>query len=122
MARTVISSLPTHLTKAVGVIEISEPAGQLSLSDRRLFNFLLAHAYPSLGKRPNYTVRLSDIRGFAALATLLHGSAAVAGQGSIGAGWNPVNNREPRGAIQTPRRASSSYPETALSGHERAGI
>jgi plasmid replication initiation protein len=68
MARTVISSLPTHLTKAVGVIEISEPTGQLSLSDRRLFNFLLAHAYPSLGKRPNYTVRLSDIRGFAALA------------------------------------------------------
>jgi hypothetical protein len=56
------------------------------------------------------------------LATLLHGSAAVAGQGSIGAGWNPVNNRKPRGAVQTPRRASSSYSETALSGHERAGI
>lgn len=41
---------------------------QLSLSDRRLFNFLLAHAYPNLGRRPNYAVRLSDIRGFAALA------------------------------------------------------
>src|ERR1700751_5833893 len=54
--------------------------------------------------------------------TLLHGSAAVAGQGSIGAGWNPANNRKPRGAVQTPRRASSSYPKTALSGHERAGI
>jgi hypothetical protein len=68
MARTAISALPTHLTKAVGVVEISEPAGQLSLSDRRLFNFLLAHAYPNLGRRPNYAVRLSDIRGFAALA------------------------------------------------------
>ena len=55
-------------------------------------------------------------------ATLLHGSAGVAGQGSIGAGWNPVNNRKPHGAIQTPRRAPSSYPKTALSGHERAGI
>jgi hypothetical protein len=27
--------------------------------------------------------------------TLLHGSAAVAGQGSIVAGWNPANNRNP---------------------------
>ena len=57
-----------------------------------------------------------------ALGQGVHGSAAVAGQGSIGAGWNPVNNRKPRGAVQPPRRASSSYPETALSGHERAGI
>jgi hypothetical protein len=54
--------------------------------------------------------------------TLLHGSATVAGQGAIGAGWNPTNNRKPRGAIQTPRRATSSYPQTALSGHQRAGI
>jgi len=68
MTRRALISLPTHLTKAVGVVEISEPAGQLSLSDRRLFNFLLANAYPNLGKQPNYTVRLSDIRGFAALA------------------------------------------------------
>jgi hypothetical protein len=68
MTPRALSSLPTHLTKAVGIVEISEPAGQLSLSDRRLFNFLLANAYPNLGKQPNYTVRLSDIRGFAALA------------------------------------------------------
>src|SRR5262249_19592476 len=61
-------TLPTHLTKAVGVVEISEPSGQLSLADRRLFNFLLAHAYLSLGKRPSQTVRLADIRGFAAMA------------------------------------------------------
>ena len=60
--------LPTYLTKAVGVVEISEPAGQLSLADRRLFNFLLANAYPRLRKYPNHVVRLSDIRGFAALA------------------------------------------------------
>jgi hypothetical protein len=68
MARTATTTLPTHLTKAVGVVEISEPSGQLSLADRRLFNFLLAHAYPRLGKRPNHAVRLSDIRGFAAMA------------------------------------------------------
>ena len=54
--------------------------------------------------------------------TLLHGSAVVAGQGSIGEGWNPVNNRKPRGAVQTPRQTPSSYRETALSGHEWAGI
>ena len=56
-------------------------------------------------------------------ATLLHGSAAIADQGSIGAGWSSVNNnRTLRGAVQTPRRTPSSYRETALSGHERAGI
>jgi hypothetical protein len=43
-------------------------AGQLSLVDRRLFNFLLAHAYPHLGKQPKHVVRLADIRGFAAAA------------------------------------------------------
>lgn len=68
MAKAMTSTLPTHLTKAVGVVEISEPAGELSLADRRLFNFLLANAYPRLGKHPNHVVRLSDIRGFAALA------------------------------------------------------
>jgi hypothetical protein len=68
MARTAEATLPTHLTKAVGVVEISEPAGQLSLADRRLFNFLLAHAYPGLGKLISHAVRLSDIRGFAATA------------------------------------------------------
>ncbi|MGE3283107.1 MAG: replication initiation protein [Alphaproteobacteria bacterium] len=68
MARGTAITLPTHLTKAVGVVEISEPAGQLSLTDRRLFNFLLAHAYPSLGRRPAHVVRLADIRGFAAMA------------------------------------------------------
>ena len=68
MARTAAATLPTHVTKAVGVVEISEPAGQLSLADRRLFNFLLAHAYPGLGKRASHEVRLSEIRGFAAMA------------------------------------------------------
>ncbi|HEY2539873.1 MAG TPA: hypothetical protein VGI28_10330 [Stellaceae bacterium] len=65
---------------------------------------------------------LASSFGALALATLLHGSAAVAGQGSIGAGWNPANNRKPRSAVQTPRQAPSSYRETALSGHERPGI
>jgi hypothetical protein len=68
MARGTATTLSTHLTKAVGAVEISEPAGQLSLADRRLFNFLLAHAYPSLGRRPAHVVRLADIRGFAAMA------------------------------------------------------
>jgi len=34
----------------------------------------------------------------------------------------PCKRPETRGAVQTPRRAPSSYRETALSGHERAGI
>src|SRR4051794_20094691 len=68
MARGTTTTLSTHLAKAVGAVEISEPAGQLSLADRRLFNFLLAHAYPSLGRRPAHVVRLADIRGFAAMA------------------------------------------------------
>jgi plasmid replication initiation protein len=57
-----------HLSKATGAIEISEPTGQLTLADRRLFNFLLAHAHRELAKVPTHTVRLSNIREFAAVA------------------------------------------------------
>jgi DNA helicase II / ATP-dependent DNA helicase PcrA len=57
-----------------------------------------------------------------AKATLLHGSAAVVGEGLIGPGWNPVHNRKLRRAVQTPRETSSSYPEIQVSGHELAGI
>ena len=52
--------------KSTGVIEISEPAGQLTLADRRLFNHLLAAAYRELGKKPSHTVQMSEIRRFAA--------------------------------------------------------
>ena len=44
--------------------------------------------------------------------TLLHGSAAVAGQGSIGAGWNPVNNQKPRSAVQTSKSRGIKEPFT----------
>ena len=63
MAKAMTSTLPTHLTKAVGVVEISEPAGELSLADRRLFNFLLANAYPSLGKHMSSGFRTSAVCG-----------------------------------------------------------
>jgi plasmid replication initiation protein len=66
MAREIGKTFPTHLAKATGAIEVSEPTGQLSLADRRLFNFLLAYAYPNLGKQPKHVVRLAEIRGFAA--------------------------------------------------------
>jgi plasmid replication initiation protein len=58
----------SHLTKATGAIEISEPTGALTLADRRLFTHLLAHAYRDLGKATEHTIRLSTIRGFAAEA------------------------------------------------------
>jgi len=60
MAREIGKTFPTHLTKAAGAVEISEPTGQLSLADRRLFNFLLAYAYPNLGKQPKHGVALSQ--------------------------------------------------------------
>jgi plasmid replication initiation protein len=62
------NTIPTHFSKATGAIEISEPAGHLTLVDRRLFNTLLAHAYPQLGKSPRYTIHLQQIREFAAIA------------------------------------------------------
>jgi plasmid replication initiation protein len=64
-ARAIIP-FPLHLTKATGAVEISEPLGQLSLVDRRLYNFLLAYAYPNLGKQRAHTVYLADIKRFAA--------------------------------------------------------
>jgi plasmid replication initiation protein len=63
-----IVPFPTHLTKATGAVEISEPLGQLSLVDRRLYNFLLAYAYPNLGKGRPHVVHLADIKRFAASA------------------------------------------------------
>lgn len=58
----------THLKKATGAVEISEPLGRLSLVDRRLYNFLLAYAYPNLGKQRTHVVRLAEIKRFAASA------------------------------------------------------
>jgi plasmid replication initiation protein len=55
-----------NVVKSTGAVEISEPTGQLTLADRRLFNFLLAQAHRDLGKARQHTVHLSGIRGFAA--------------------------------------------------------
>jgi plasmid replication initiation protein len=60
--------LVAHVKKAAGAVEISEPEGRLALTDRRLFNHLLAHAYPELGRVPTHTIRLSAIRSYAAEA------------------------------------------------------
>jgi glycosyltransferase involved in cell wall biosynthesis len=43
-------------------------------------------------------------RRFASRETSLHGSAAVAGEGAIGAGWDRVHNPKHRRAVQTTRR------------------
>lgn len=57
----------SHLVKATGAIELSEPAGSLTLTDRRLFNYLLASAYRSLiNGAHEHKVLLSAIRMFAA--------------------------------------------------------
>ena len=38
------------------------------LVDRRLYNFLLAYAYPNLGKQRTHVVHLAEIKRFAASA------------------------------------------------------
>jgi len=94
MTKAMTTTLPTHLQKAVGVVEISEPAGSLSLADRRLFNFLLAHAYPSLGKRPEHVVRLSNIRGFAAM---------------VRDGTSEADNRRLKGSVERLQKTLVSF-------------
>src|SRR4051794_33947075 len=61
-------SIILNVVKSTGAVEISEPTGQLTLADRRLFNFLLAQAHRDLGKAEKHTIRLSSIREFAAEA------------------------------------------------------
>lgn len=65
--KPVTAQLSSYLVKATGAVELSEPAGSLTLTDRRLFNYLLAHAYRGLvdGVR-EHRVMLSAIRSFAA--------------------------------------------------------
>lgn len=59
----------SYVAKATGAVELSEPAGKLTLNDRKLFNFLLGHAYEGLcAKRAEFSVALSHIRNFAAAA------------------------------------------------------
>jgi len=58
----------TTIPKSTGVVEISEPAGSLTLADRRLFNHLLAAAYRDLGRKQVHSVQMSEIRRFAAEA------------------------------------------------------
>jgi plasmid replication initiation protein len=62
------SNTLVHFKKATGSVEISEPDGALTLVDRRLWNHLLAHAYLRLTKDDVFSIRLSDIRAFAAEA------------------------------------------------------
>lgn len=58
----------SQFPKSTGAVEISEPEGSLTLADRRLFNHLLAAAYRDLGKVAGHTVKMSEIRAFAAAA------------------------------------------------------
>jgi plasmid replication initiation protein len=62
------SSIVLNVIKSTGAVEISEPTGQLTLADRRLFNFLLAQAHGNIGKVQHHTTHLSSIREFAAEA------------------------------------------------------
>jgi plasmid replication initiation protein len=57
-----------YFKKATGSVEISEPDGVLTLSDRRLWNHLLAQAYPRLLKDEVFSIRFCEIRAFAAEA------------------------------------------------------
>lgn len=57
---------PSQFPKSTGAVEISEPEGSLTLADRRLFNHLLAAAYRDLGKVDSHSVKMSEIRSFAA--------------------------------------------------------
>jgi Initiator Replication protein len=59
--------LPERIAKATGAVEVM-PKRPLSLADRRLFNYLLARAYPTLGKVEVHKVLLSEVRQFAAEA------------------------------------------------------
>jgi len=59
---------PSQFPKSTGAVEISEPEGSLTLADRRLFNHLLASAYRDLGKVDTHSVKMSEIRSFAAAA------------------------------------------------------
>lgn len=62
-------SLATHVVKATGAVEINEPSGTLTLADRRLFNFLLAHSYRGLcNGEKKHVMALTDVRQFAAEA------------------------------------------------------
>jgi len=56
-----------RVAKATGSVEIV-PRKPLALVDRRLYNYLLASAYQDLGKVAKHTVRLSEVRQFAAEA------------------------------------------------------
>lgn len=58
-----------YVIKATGAVELSEPAGRLALVDRKLFNYLLAHAYEGLlSGKSEFTAVLGHIRAFSAEA------------------------------------------------------
>jgi hypothetical protein len=56
-----LSTDPT-VPKALGVIHASEQAGNLTATDKKLFNWLLAVAYPDLMTRELHTVPIADVR------------------------------------------------------------
>lgn len=68
MAAVIAANGASQFPKSTGAVEISEPEGSLTLADRRLFNHLLAAAYRDLGKVAAHTVKMSEIRAFAAAA------------------------------------------------------
>ncbi len=55
--------IDASLPKAAETVEIAVQKGGLNLADRRLYNVLLAHAYPSLLERESHEVCLRDLRG-----------------------------------------------------------
>lgn len=69
MAKDVQKRPQSYVIKATGAVELSEPTGRLTLNDRKLFNFLLGHAYEGLcADKSEFSVSLSHIRNFAAAA------------------------------------------------------
>lgn len=66
MTLQIAAKCTPQFAKSTGAVEISEPEGSLTLADRRLFNHLLAAAYRDLGKVANHSVKMSEIRAFAA--------------------------------------------------------
>lgn len=66
--RTALAQHPASFPKPTGAVEISEPTGALTLADRQLWNHLLAGASRTIASSEWHSVRLSEIRRFAAEA------------------------------------------------------
>lgn len=58
-----LASDPT-VPKALGAIQASEQGGELTATDRKLFNWLLAVAYPTLRETVEFRVLTADVRAY----------------------------------------------------------